>query len=300
MRQTLLFVLAFFPVYIYCQLPDYLPNGATWRIDKIGLSSQFDCWYKDQIVCTVTGDSVIGQQPYKKITAHGYYQEFGIVMGTNCSSPYVHDELYALLRQDSLTIRIWENNQEYLLYDFNLQVGNLLPLTYNNFNDSVSVDSISTIQIGNETRKVFHLSNNELIDSLIEGIGHNWGLIGTMQPFEFYENDLKCFSLNDTTWYPYLDAPCDYNVSTHTIEAIEIGISPNPTQDFWEILLPEGIVSDDITIYNIAGQEQHLQMQSSDANILRADARNLPAGMYILKLQTATGSYLRTRLIKNE
>lgn len=300
MRQTLLFLLAFFPVFSYCQLSNYLPDGATWRIDRTGLSSQSDCWYKDQIVCTITGDTVIGQYQYKKLMTHGYYQEFGISMGANCTSPYVHDEPYALLRQDSLTIRIWDNDQDVLLYDFDLQVGDLLPLTYNNYNDSIAVNSISTIQIGNDQRKVFHLSNNDLIDTLIEGLGHNWGLIGTMQPFEFFETDLKCFALNDTTWYPYLDAPCDYNLSTEKIEETEIVVYPNPTNDFWGIKLPAGTKMEDITVCDVAGQLQQLHMQHTGLDLVEVDAHNLPAGMYLLKLRTTSGSFLRMRLMKTE
>lgn len=274
------------------QLPDYLPESAQWRIDAIGLSSQYPCWYKDQMVCRIQGDSTIGNYTYKKIMSHALYTEYAINPGGGgtCGSPYIHDELYALIRQDSLRMYIYADNQDKLLYDFDLQVGDTLPLTYNNFSDTITVTSISTLQVGNETRKVFVFNNENEIDTLFEGIGHNWGFIGPMQVFEFYEIDLKCFSAYDTTWYPYLDAPCDLNVSNGKELVTEnIQVFPNPTRSGWDIQFPDATDDVRIRLLSVSGEEQAVQTIKTGTNSWSISADQLNSGVYILQFQTING-----------
>lgn len=298
MYKIVLAFATFFPAFSFGQVSEYLPDGATWRINRVGLSGSNQCWYNDQLVCTVAGDSVIGPYTYKKIMERGYYQEFGIVMGTQCAPSFVHNNLYALLRQDSLSIYLWDGNQDTLLYDYNLQVGDTLPLSFNNVSTEVVVDSISEIQIGNDMRKVFHLGNNPEVDKLIEGVGHNKGLVGSMQPFEFFENELRCFALNDTVRYPYLDAPCDFDVSLNELSEEVPGVFPNPTNANWQIKIPAGTEIKEVIIRNYAGQEQPVSLQFSGSDSFEADAHNLPAGVYLLELRTKTGERMHARLIK--
>lgn len=303
MKLILLPFLFLVTIGVKAQLPDYLPEGATWRIDAIGLSTQFDCWYKDQMVCTVEGDSVIGLHTYKKVMAHALYTEYAIFPGGGgmCSAPYIHDELYALVRQDSLRIHIYADNQDKLLYDFDLQVGDVLPITYNNFSDTVMVTGISSLQVGNETRKVFTLNNENEIDTLIEGIGHNWGFIGPMQFFEFYEIDLKCFGSNDTTWYPYLDAVCDYNVSIgEELSNETIQVFPNPTSNGWQIQLPEGLAVENVRLFSLEGKEEEMEWLQAGTGLYAITTNHLNDGVYLLHVQTDRGltTVLRMEKIK--
>ncbi|MBI3238237.1 MAG: hypothetical protein HYZ43_05250, partial [Flavobacteriia bacterium] len=226
-----LLFLALVPV---SQAQNYLQPGSRWRINASGLSLLEPCYYNEQYVCEITGDSLISGQTYQKIIYHGLRTEGPTSPGpNNCAPPTTFSRLYALVRQNGLKLYIYNGSGEQLLYDFDLQVGDTLPLSFNNYDDQITVDSITTMQIGNEVRNVFHFTQQNQsfeINKIIEGVGHNWGFIGIMQPFEFNETSLECFAINDTAYYPSLGALCELNVGlSEQQELVLLNAYPNPT-----------------------------------------------------------------------
>lgn len=67
---------------------------------------------------------------------------------------------------------------------------------------------------------------------------------------------------------------------------------PNPTQDYLSI--KSDLIMDEIFIYNLTGVE----MLSSNATNNKIDVSQLPQGIYIVKLKTSKGIYLR-KMLKN-
>src|SRR4030095_16838395 len=116
----------------------------------------------------LNGDSTLNSHTYKKLFTKGtgWFSWFSNPpVPSCCPGPYIfHDTLnpVALLRDTLNKIFIVDNiaNPEMLLYDFNLAVGDTLPLSYNNFNQDLIVIAIDSIPISNFYRKRFELSNS--------------------------------------------------------------------------------------------------------------------------------------------
>jgi hypothetical protein len=168
------------------------------------------------------------------------------------------------------------------MYDFNLSVGDTLPISTTNYLHNITVVSIDSIAVSNQYRKRFRLLNAG-VQYLIEGIGSDNGL------FENYDHgismdcasSLSCFGLGDTSYYPYYGNTCNITVGLMEIQNSnsEINIFPNPTIDNITIETPK---KSTIEILNIQGQtilRQQLQQGKTDIDI-----SGLAKGVYILRL----------------
>ena len=283
------------------QVPNYLHNSSKWRIDAVGLSVSAPCWTSGKYVCEIIGDTTIGPHTYKKIIHHGFWHEQPIFGNMQpCTPDYTFSYPYAFLRQDSLKLYIYDN-ADLLLYDFDLEIGDTLPLTYNNFADNITVESISFLQVGTETRKVFQLSSNTGgISELIEGIGHNYGLIGTMQPFEFYENGLVCFTLADTSYYPNFGAPCDLDVSVNEmVNFSSVSVFPNPVTETVSIQTENSSTIQSVFISTLLGERKSIDFRISNENTIELNLKNQPSGIYIIEIQANLQDKIRVKILKN-
>ena len=283
------------------QVPNYLHNSSKWRIDAVGLSVSAPCWTSGKYVCEIVGDTTIGTHTYKKIIHHGFWHEQPIFGNMQpCAPDYTFSYPYAFLRQDSLKLYIYDN-ADLLLYDFDLEIGDTLPLTYNNFADNITVESISFLQVGTETRKVFQLSSNTGgISELIEGIGHNYGLIGTMQPFEFYENGLVCFTLADTSYYPNFGAPCDLDVSVNEmVNFSSVSVFPNPVTETVSIQTENSSTIQSVFISTLLGERKSIDFRISNENTIVLNLKNQPSGIYIIEIQANLQDKIRVKILKN-
>ncbi|MDH4471772.1 MAG: T9SS type A sorting domain-containing protein [Fluviicola sp.] len=304
MKRTfyiLLLVLGLIPA-TYGQ--NYLQPGSQWRINATGLSMSAECYFTEQYVCEITGDSLVSGQIYKKINCHGLKTEGPTSPNpwSNCQPPTTFNHLYALVRQEGLKLYIYDNPEEKLLYDFDLQVGDTLPLSYNNYDNQVTIDSITTIQIGNEVRNVFHFTQQNQsfeINKIIEGVGHNWGFIGTMQPFEFFETSLECFAINDTTYYPSLGAPCELNVGlSEEPDIVLLTASPNPTDA--TMVIETGMLGEihRLDMVDIYGNQCSFKESNSDAGIVKLNLSTAESGVYIVRIVGENGSVGMTRVVR--
>lgn len=283
---------------------NYLQPGSQWRINATGLSMSGPCYFNEQYVCEIAGDSTIGAQTYKKIICHGLRTE-GPTMpdpNSNCAPPTTFSRLYALVRQEGLKMYIYDNSEERLLYDFDLQVGDTLPLSYNNYDNQVFIDSITTIQIGNEVRNVFHFTQQNQsfqINKIIEGVGHNFGFIGIMQPFEFFETSLECFAINDTAYYPSLGAPCELDVSLAELpEMVLLTASPNPTDA--TIVIETGMLGQihRLEIVDMLGNQCSFEHSVSNSDALTLNLSAAESGVYIVRIIGENGKVGMTRIVR--
>ena len=296
-----LFLVAIVPV---SRAQNYFQPGSQWRINATGLSMTGPCYFNEQYVCEITGDSIIAAQTYQKISYHGVHTEGPTSPdpNSNCASPYTFNRLYALVRQEGLKIYIYEGGQEQLLYDFDLQVGDSLPLSFNNYDDHIIVDSITTIQIGNEVRNVFHFTQQNQsfqINKIIEGVGHNFGFIGIMQPFEFFETSLECFAINDTAYYPSLGAPCELNVGlSEQKELVLLNAYPNPTDA--TIVIETGSLGQihRLDLVDIYGNQYSFERSTSEAGMLNLDLSSAESGVYFVRIVNEDGKVGIVRVVR--
>lgn len=191
-NALLIILLVFSGKMVFGQTPNYLADGSKWRINSMGISFTTPCWTYGKYVVESVGDSVIGGLTYKHLIYHGVISETEISPNpvAVCNPDYTFSYTYGFVRQAGKKLYSYDlmNSVDTLLYDFDLQVGDTLPLTIINSDTAITVTAITNFQVGNETRSIFDLSlNSGGSVKLIEGIGHDKGFLGTMQPFEFAE-----------------------------------------------------------------------------------------------------------------
>lgn len=274
------------------QIPDYFDGNPEWRESfTLGLDPCIE--YYDYVFY-VEGDTVIGDYVYKKIHKRGqvYYSWIGIPPPYNCEGTETFNYFAAHLRQEDRKIYIYESGQDYLLFDFNLEAGDLLPQTHHYFGDSIYVTSVDSLLVGGDYRMVYNLSSGYFDpDQLIEGIGYAFGgLMGYYPSWEF-PAFLDCFALDGVTWFPEYGAWCDL-----TVDIEEIGSNPgllkiyqhpasrNITLNFTSnITQTASIDFFDITGRHVTSVDWVLH---SGTNTKSMNLASLRQGIYILKLSS--------------
>jgi hypothetical protein len=168
-----------------------------------------------------------------------------------------------------------------MLYDFNLNLGDTVPLTF----DGAYFETVSKIDsalVGTKYHKKFVLQGN-FPDTLIEGIGSvYYGLYGLRGIFPDGGNSFICFANNIATY------PANSNCSTLTTSIPEITIPtitlfPNPfsTQT---VLRTDNLFSNaTLTVYNSFGQEVR-QIKNISGQAVTLFRENLPSGLYFIRL----------------
>jgi Secretion system C-terminal sorting domain len=187
---------------------------------------------------------------------------------------------------------------EQLLYDFNLNVGDILPAAYNNTVFGALgqnyVSSIDSILIGTTYHKRFNVSTSSSTNyvSFIEGVGSTVGLLEVLSPpFEFYDN-LMCFTRNGVVRYSNIlssfpgvavgltcELPSLVGVSEQT-EASPISVFPNPTTENITIQTPFSEKTN-IEIVDVFGRLMY-QKEFSGSEIT-IQVNQFPKGVYFLK-----------------
>ncbi|MEI6817714.1 MAG: T9SS type A sorting domain-containing protein [Bacteroidota bacterium] len=289
--MMLMSICGFGQTNVYHPFPD---TGARWGGNNWWNNQYCQCIVTDEHTLFMDGDTIIGSFHYQKLLQSGYKTAY---LYPYWCCAYVNTYKGAI-RQDTLQKKIYINvgNQDTLLYDFNLSLGDTLSfVAYNSNQDTNIVTNIDSIQIENNYRKRFNISvlhrHNNLLDSnyvsLIEGIGSTYGLLDPITPYFESGSSLECFSLNSQTLYPDTSTFCNINVGIPSIN-LENGIillSPNPfsTQ---ATLTFQGIKNENnksLFVYNLLGQDvQNIFVGNNNEVIIHRN--NLPSGMYFYKL----------------
>ena len=202
----------------------------------------------------LNGDTTINSLLYHKI-----YSEGGIIynpwpLGFPPPPPFIVPPVFAgsggyngAIREDSSKhVFFFPANQnppihEYLLYDFNLHVGDTLSDTLYNIQNpfvKIVVNSIDSIFDGFVFRKTYNLNSSIYYASIIEGIGNTRGLTYSLLPFFEDWAGLICFSENNIPKFNNLD----YNFCSLTgigeinpTDKTLFNLSPNPTTEILNI-----------------------------------------------------------------
>ena len=187
----------------------------------------------------VAGDTTIKNLVYTKLSNSGIrtysYQ------GHNSTSHF-SDPHYALIRSDSTCTYLLFDNEEVLLYDFSLQVGDTLPETFINGN-TVIVSSIDTVIVNGKSLRRFNIyepNNNSLISNwYIEGIGHEYGLIEPMFLMMDNATGFECYAEDGVAIFPE-GSNCDLTVAVIKVMKPETAlcIYPNPSQGLITLTYP--------------------------------------------------------------
>lgn len=258
----------------------FADTSAVWQIAS-NQSSMFPptiTWITT-LTYSVAGDTVFGSHTYQIIQGGG-------------GGDFV--------RQDSGRVYYLNyQQQEQLLYDFNLNEGDTVDLYMGwIFPTSLRVSSVDTVNWGRARKRIFLSCNGCLSyhdEIWVEGIGNIYSSIFVPfqreQIFDGPTFAVRCYSENGATTYPYPGYQHCYwdttlYLSDKNILEEEVSIYPNPVSDFLFIDLPQNEPVD-VCLSSALGVELFCEKHSANASI---DMRLYPEAIYLLQIKSAKGS----------
>lgn len=270
----------------YAQTNVYHPfpeNNARWHGVVLsaqvppfpGILSDFDYQLNGQ-------DTIVNSISYKKITG----------ISTSASKQLIG------LRQDIPNKKVFglDGNtlSEFLLYDFNLNIGDTIHFRPIVQCDSLSiVNSIDSIFIGGSYRKKFNLNLNV---SLIEGIGSTSGLVehncfeGANLLCYFTNNIDTAFSDNTSPWL------CKTNRTVDILKSIGISIYPNPCLNVLILKKDKECIIRDFSLNNSLGQVVYKTNFSS--NEIKLDMKSYQKGLYYISFRDEKNFLYTSKILK--
>lgn len=292
MKKSLLLSIVLLQTVAIAQIPDYFANNPVWRQNSQcnNMAPGNLCIANENYVYRVSGDSIINDTTYKVIWKSGVrtFYSYGPTGFCNNSQPEEIQEFVAILRQEGRKIfrRIGSEGQDQLVYNFELQVGDSLPLSGINFFNDIVVVSRDTILVNGEERLSYQFSNSP-VTYYVEGIGHSGGFLQYIPPMLECGHRLHCYGQNDVPLYPTNPQDeCDYTVGIETnVASSKFSIYPNPAQDVLTIELNvAGNKTVEITNMNCQVLEKLNFSEISNQISISA----LPAGVYFVKVQNGS------------
>jgi len=302
MKKIFTLFLISFSIHGFSQELDYFANNPEWRQTST-CAVPYPCVQTDQYVYYVNGDSTINDIVYKKIFRRGIYNQFWMSNppALECGASGSSDNLYLLMLQEGkqMYLRAFDSDELVLLYDFDLNVGDALPMTYNNYTSDILIESIDSILIGEVYRKRFHFQGL-WANFIIEGIGSNRGLFEPMGSILECGHELNCFALDETTYYPSLNAECELNVSVNEqIKDLTINYYPNPVIDELTFSFSEKSQLLNVQVTNALGQNCQAELVKNSTGNYRLNMKGLKSQFYFVKLNFENGFSKTFKVLKN-
>jgi len=280
MRLTALFILIAFQSFAQ-NSHRFADTSALWNITET-YWDHFPAPAKTTNEYRVIGDMTIGNNKYQNINCGGYN-----VFVRQDSSKKVYSLLYP--------------NQEKLLFDFNLSVGDTFVSNIFPVYRPLTVDSVDYVNWGGLKKRMFlscksSSCQNSQEQIWVEGVGR----LNHTNLYPFYSEvwysgpsvELACYWQNDTLHFTNPNIPsCDfdtvYSVSVSEKEFTSIKIYPNPASDY--LLIETDNYQEksiDISICSLDGKEL---FHSTFINNKKIPVQQLPAGVYLLSLKNTNG-----------
>ncbi len=268
----------------------------------------------------IKGDTIINEilhsKVYYKPTWYKTYHQLGYLLetGTSLTAPI----LVGATREDIQDKKVYflnltntdswstcffdtnlEINNEYLLYDFDIEVGDTVqfnyPTEYPLILEEKSIEKLSN----GEERNVYTFYQEETLSHItwIEGIGatHEYGgLFSAMMLFPF-EGGCELNCIKETDFYHLYspindDGDCDNldyflnNIITPTALPSDISLSPNPSNGTFYIQT-ELNSNLEIQVIDLSGTRIPISIHSTSLGY-SFNIKHKPEGIYILKIIT--------------
>lgn len=274
----------------------YFENNPMWR--ESYLCGYEDCKTEKQYLIYIKGDTIIEGKEYLTLFHTGKTVISTITgPGNFCENAksFYSDELYGYIRQENSKVyffgEYFQSNKPEILYDFNLSVND----TFKTNGNHIIIDSISTVEIGNQKRKAFH-SKQTSSPFLIEGIGSNFGLTApnaiscTFKSGCYFENKSAIWNLDGMC---NLDVGINSPTKQSTLKAFPI---PSHERIFIENI-DYSYHLNKVQLTTIDGKTINSPF-NIDGNRVEIDIKSLSTGIYFVELFTAHKRYY-SKFIKN-
>lgn len=283
-RLLLVLISSCFTNLLLGQINQYFENNPIWTLNAVCYWGGSNCGTSTNYNYLIGSDTIIDDKVYKKL--HYQYVSSAVSNGPgSCPDGSSGFSLQGLIRSEGKKVyyKYGGDEDEQLLYDFDLAVGDTLPLTEINV-ETLIVSSIDSVETAVGFRKRFHLENPVYIDYLIEGFGHNRGLLEHMYiPFDCGIN-LTCLSINDSAFFPEAGPSCGSVLSTQEGRLdMSFSLFPNPLTDYVQIISDYDFRSANLQILDINGKLIYSENDLFGSE-LRLDLRELSQGLHLLRI----------------
>lgn len=257
---------------VYHPMPD---SNAVWKEWYAALIQTPYSFYTDHFL---DGDTTINSFTYNKVYANVYSPTTGV---------YVYNRYDGAMRDDSVARTVYfvpkDSANEVLLYDFNLTVGQVFPLTWysrvNYYPDTVAI--IDSVWVGTSWHRRYKSTSG--IHEIIEGLGSVGGLLEAHLTSGAEFTDLRCFYQNDAPAWPDTAVGCATPVGYNSFNTTPaITVYPQPSEGRF-------------IVENINSEYQILTVHSADGRLIQSarinsagrmeiDLSAQPEGLYFLQL----------------
>ncbi len=303
MKKLVLFFI-FLPFMLFSQQSTPLiKDGGIWRVVKAGIVTPPDPWWIIKEQYLMEGDTIFNNETYKKIYRCDY-------------SPSIYNKVFlGGIREDSLnkvyfylgsnmslfTADLLQPMTTYLLYDFSLNIGDVLNVV-NSQNSIQTLQTIDSVLVGNTYRKRWIFNGvNGLNREWIEGIGDVQGLFFPLQ-YTFEDQQLlSCYEDDALFWNnPQLSGADCFTVGIDDSESqinTIVNVYPNPVLNKLSIEIPNNVNEDfEIELFDITGRSVKSKTYSNQKKI-DVNIGDLNKGIYILRIR-AKGINQSIKVIK--
>ena len=287
MKNRILIASIFLALSVSAQPVDYFAHTPVWRVNSM-CSAPYPCVRNDAAAYFISGDTLLSDGfTWKKLmrignSSYTYFASPPIPPG--CEGEFSFEFFEGFIRQDSLKIyyRNLSENSEQLLYDFDLQVGDLLPLSKINFMDNLLVSSVDSVWVLDAWRKRIYF--NEGASWIIEGIGHNAGFLESIPPMLECSHTFICLKLNGESAFEINMDDCNLPLSIKQINTSKTSCYPNPADHTISL---KGISKNDSPfIFNYYGVPMNNQAIWEN-NCWTFNIANLAIGMYVIQVKNS-------------
>ncbi|MBN9292517.1 MAG: hypothetical protein J0G96_00905 [Flavobacteriia bacterium] len=213
--------------HVHSQAGNYFVTGSEWKVSLIN-HVYYPCVENETRIYYLEGDSIVGTETYQKVMRRGSKElrwMGGSVPSSACTyttSSY-NNEFVTLIRQDNYKTYLYENNQEQLLFDYDLEIGDFIQPCYvytSGSVDSLEVVGIDTVQINGEDRRIFHVEDyhHTTTYKVVEGVAHFRGLLEPLIVLPLsITTMMECYGINGIGEYSFSGSEsCAFNLGTET------------------------------------------------------------------------------------
>ena len=207
---------------------------------------------------------------------------------------------YCAIREDQdkkVYVKVWD---EFLKYDFDVDVGDTVEIYDFDYPHELFVESIDSVLVDDEyRRRIFlrYVDYSGFTESWIEGIGSNRGVmesgtagyVGGWTWFLCMHQDGELVYMNPNYTSCYMT-----NVSITELDASSIKVYPNPASGILIIANLNNLTIESITLFDYRGQS----VRDFDAKNNFIDLAGINAGIYLLRLSSQEGEIIKKILIK--
>ena len=210
---------------------------------------------------------------------------------SNCTINYGYGpEISIPVRQEGRAMYVWNDNEDQLLFDFDMQVGEMLPLSFNNADPNIEVVDLDSIQLDGEWRRVFSISGG-LAVTIVEGIGSDKGFFEPVSDIFECGHNLTCFSLNGESVYPGPD--CEIIMAIDGLEEQDIDIRFDATSSVLTVLMPGFSAALPLEVLDVHGRLCHRTRLNGTGGQVNLAA--LSAGTYLVRIGARTERFVVSR-----